>query len=130
MPTEIRNSVIEAGRNQLILVLGSSPVTMKPAIIISTYPNKKSISNIANDLVKNKIAACVNISKISSIYSWNGKIENTSEYLAIFKTITKNKKLLKKKILETHPYDVPEIVEVNTTSINKSYLNWLIESTN
>lgn len=103
---------------------------MKPAIIISTYPNKKSISKIANDFVKNKLVACVNISKISSIYSWNEKIENTSEYLAIFKTMTKNKKLLKIKILETHPYDVPEIVEIDIISINKSYLNWLIDSTN
>ena len=74
--------------------------------------------------------ACVNISKISSIYSWNDKIENTSEYLAIFKTITKNKTLLKKKIKETHPYEIPEIAEIDVTSINKSYLNWLIESTN
>ena len=103
---------------------------MKPVIIISTYPTKKSISKIANDLVKNKTAACINISKISSIYSWNGKIENTSEYLAIFKTITKNQKLLKKKITETHPYDIPEIAEVNIASINKPYLNWLTESTN
>ncbi len=103
---------------------------MKPVIIISTYPNKKSISKIANDLVKNKIVACVNISKISSIYSWKNKVENTSEYLAIFKTITKNKTVLKKKIKETHPYDVPEIMEIDVTSINKLYLNWLIESTN
>ena len=102
---------------------------MKPAIIISTYPNKKSILKIANELVKNKTVACVNFSKISSIYSWNGKIESTSEYLAIFKTLTKNKVLLKKKIKETHPYDVPEIVEIDVTSIDKSYLNWLIEST-
>jgi periplasmic divalent cation tolerance protein len=101
---------------------------MKPIIIISTYPTKKSISKIANDLVKNKTVACVNISKISSIYSWNGKVENTSEYLAIFKTITKNKKLLKKKIKETHPYDVPEIAEVNVTSINEPYFTWLTES--
>jgi len=105
-------------------------VTMKPIIVISTYPNKKSISKIANELVKTKIIACVNISKISSIYSWNGKVENTSEYLAIFKTTTKNKKLLKKKIKETHPYDIPEIAEVGVTSINKLYLNWLTESTN
>ena len=103
---------------------------MKPVIIISTYPNKKSISKIANDLVKNKTVACVNISKISSIYSWNGKIENTSEYLAIFKTVTKNKKIVKKKIKETHPYDVPEIAEVNVTSINKPYFNWLTKSAN
>ncbi len=103
---------------------------MKAVILISTYPNKKSITKIAKELVKNKTSACVNISKISSIYSWEGKIENTSEYLAIFKTMAKNKQLLKKKIQETHPYDVPEIAEVDVTSINKSYLKWLVDSTN
>ena len=103
---------------------------MKPVLIISTYPNKKLISKISNDLIKNKIIACVNISKIDSIYSWNGKIQNSPEYIAIFKTISKNKTKLKKVIAETHPYDVPEIAEIDVTSINKSYLNWLIESTN
>ena len=103
---------------------------MKPVLIISTYPNKKSILEIANDLVKSKIIACVNISKIDSVYSWNGTIQNSIEYIAIFKTVTKNKSKLKKIIAETHPYDVPEIAEINVTSINKSYLNWLIESTN
>ena len=103
---------------------------MKPVIIISTYPDKKLITKIAKMFVKNRTAACVNISKISSIYSWNKKIENTSEYIAIFKTTSKNKKLLKEKIKETHPYDVPEIAEIDITSINKSYLNWLIDSTN
>ena len=103
---------------------------MKPVFIVSTYSNKKSILKIANELVKNKTIACVNISKIDSVYSWNGKIQNSLEYIAIFKTVTKNKINLKKIIEETHPYDVPEIAEIDVTSINKSYLNWLIESTN
>ena len=103
---------------------------MKAVIIISTYPNKKSISKIAKEFVKTKTVACVNISKISSIYSWKNKMENTSEYLAIFKTVSKNKTILKQKIKETHPYDVPEIAEIDISSINESYLNWLIESTN
>ncbi|MDC0638939.1 divalent-cation tolerance protein CutA [Nitrosopumilus sp.] len=103
---------------------------MKPVFIVSTYPNKKSILKIANELVKNKTIACVNISKIDSVYSWNGKIQNSQEYIVIFKTVTKNKIKLKKIIEETHPYDVPEIAEIDVTSINKSYLNWLIESTN
>ncbi len=102
---------------------------MKPIIIVSTYPNKKSITKIANELVQNKIAACVNITKISSIYSWQGKIENASEYLVLFKTTQKNKKSLKEKIKASHPYDIPEIAEINITSINKSYLKWLVEST-
>jgi len=103
---------------------------MKLVVIISTYPDKKSISKIANQLVKNKTVACVNISKISSIYSWKGKIENSSEYIAIFKTVPKNKSLLKKKIKETHPYNVPEIAEIDVNSIDNSYLKWVIESTN
>ena len=102
---------------------------MQSIIIISTYPNKNSINKIANELVKNKIIACVNITKISSIYSWQGKIKNTSEYLALFKTTQKNKKSLKEKIKATHPYKVPEIAEISITSINKSYLKWLVEST-
>ena len=102
---------------------------MKPIIIISTYPDKKSIIKISNKLVKTKLVACVNITKISSIYAWQGKIENTSEYLAIFKTTNKNKKIIKEKIKLTHPYDVPEIVEIEVLSINKPYLDWLVNST-
>ena len=102
---------------------------MKPVIILSTYPNKKSITEVANQLIKNKTVACVNISKISSIYSWKGKIENTSEYLGLFKTTRKNVAILKKTIKNSHPYDIPEIVEIEVNSVNKSYLNWLIDST-
>ena len=103
---------------------------MKPVIIVSTYPDKKTAVITANELVKKRIAACVNISKISSIYSWKGKIENTSEFLALFKTTQKNKDTLKKAIKKIHPYDIPEIVEIDVSSINQPYLKWLIESTN
>jgi periplasmic divalent cation tolerance protein len=102
---------------------------MKPTIIVSTYPDKKSISKISNELVKTKIVACVNIIKISSIYSWKGEVTNTSEYLALFKTTNKNKKILKEKIKSTHPYDVPEIAELAITSINKNYFDWITNST-
>ena len=103
--------------------------TVKPVIIVSTYPDHKTVTNTANELVKKRLAACVNISKISSIYSWKGKIEKTSEYLALFKTTQKNKTTLKNAIKKMHPYDVPEIAEIDVSSINKPYLKWLIEST-
>ena len=102
---------------------------MAPVIIISTFPDKKTITNIANQLVKRKLVACVNITKISSIYSWKGKIENQSEYLGIFKTTKNNLKILKKELQRLHPYDVPEIAEINPISINKPYLKWLTEAT-
>ncbi|WKT58352.1 divalent-cation tolerance protein CutA [Candidatus Nitrosotenuis chungbukensis] len=101
----------------------------KPIMIVSTYPNKKSISKIANNLVKEKLVACVNMTKISSVYSWQGKIENADEFLAIFKTTQKNKAKVKNQIKITHPYKVPEMAEIQVNSINKPYLAWLVEST-
>ena len=102
---------------------------MRPVIIISTFPSKQSVTSIANQLVKKKLAACVNITKISSVYSWKGKIENQSEYLALFKTTKTKLRPLKKELEKLHPYDVPEIVEINPISINKPYLKWLVDST-
>ena len=102
---------------------------MKPVIIVSTYPDKKIAEKTANELVKKRLVACVNISQISSIYSWKGKIEKTSEYLALFKTTKKNKAALKKAIKKTHPYDIPEIAEIDVSSVNPQYLKWLIDST-
>jgi len=102
---------------------------VKPVIIVSTFPDKTSITKIANQLVKKKLAACVNIMKISSVYSWKGKIENQPEYLALFKTTKKNQLVLKKELRKLHPYDIPEIAEINVDSINQSYLKWLVDST-
>jgi len=96
---------------------------------VSTYPNKKSIQKIANKLVRSRLAACVNITKISSVYSWQGKIENSDEFLAVFKTTEKNKTKLKSEIKQTHPYKVPEIAELTLKDLNKPYLQWLVDST-
>ncbi len=103
---------------------------MKPVILVSTYPDKKIVTKTANELVKKRLAACVNILEISSIYAWKEKIENTSEFLVIFKTTQKNKNALKKAIKKMHPYNIPEIAEIDILSINQPYLKWLIESTN
>ena len=103
---------------------------MKPVIIVSTFPSKQSVTNIANQIVKKKLAACVNITKISSVYTWKGKIVNQDEYLALFKTTKKNQLTLKKELEKLHPYDVAEIAEINVESINQPYMKWLVDSTN
>lgn len=98
-------------------------------VIVSTYPDKKSLGKIANAVVKKRLAACVNYTKINSVYTWKGKTENAEEFLALFKTTAKSKKLLKEEIARTHPYQVPEIVELKMDSVNMSYQNWLEDST-
>ncbi len=102
---------------------------MKAILILSTYPNKKSIQKIANNLVRARLAACVNMTKISSVYLWQGKIENSDEFLAIFKTTQKNKSKLKLQIKQTHPYKIPEIAELTIKDLNEPYLQWLVDST-
>ena len=103
---------------------------MKPVIIVSTFPSKQSVMGIANKLVKKKLVACVNMTKISSVYTWKGKVQNQNEYLAFFKTTKKNQSTLKKELKKLHPYDVPELAEINVESINQPYMKWLVDSTN
>ena len=102
---------------------------MKAVLVMSTYPDRRSLNKVARQLVSSKVAACVNMSKVSSVYSWKGAVESSNEYIGLFKTTAKNKELLKAKIRETHPYDVPEIAELDVLSLNRPYYEWLVQST-
>jgi periplasmic divalent cation tolerance protein len=102
---------------------------MGAMIIISTYPDKKSVLKTANVVVQKQLAACVNFTKINSVYIWKGRMEKTEEFLALFKTTNKVSPSLKIEIKKLHPYKIPEIAEIKMTSINKSYFDWLIQST-
>ncbi|MBI1829420.1 MAG: divalent-cation tolerance protein CutA [Thaumarchaeota archaeon] len=102
---------------------------MGAMIIISTYPNKKSVLKTANVVVKKQLAACVNFTEINSVYIWKGKMEKTEEFLAFFKTTSTSSPPLKTEIKKLHPYKVPEIAEIKINSINKSYFDWLVQST-
>lgn len=102
----------------------------EPAIIVSTYPDKVAAAGAAAALVGAGLAACVNISEISSFYSWEGKmVEDEREHIAIFKTTSDRKEELKGRIGATHPYDVPEIAEIAVSDINGPYMRWLAAST-
>ena len=112
----------------LFLVRANLSVAMG-IIIVSTYHDKKSISRVAHIVVERKLAACVNYTKINSVYTWKGKIEDAKEFLALFKTTTKSKQKLKEEIAKSHPYDVPEIVELKMDDVSLPYLKWLEQST-
>ncbi|MCL4437412.1 MAG: divalent-cation tolerance protein CutA [Thaumarchaeota archaeon] len=98
-------------------------------IILSTYPDRETAKIFAKQVVESRLAACVNLVKIESIYTWKGKLEDTDEYLAIFKTSLEAVGKLKETIRNQHPYEVPEIIEIEPRDISKSYLDWLKTST-
>src|ERR671932_1775057 len=94
-------------------------------IIMSTFPTEEVTVEVASKVVRAKLCACVNFTKIRSIYSWHGKIEDQPEFIALFKATVKSAKKLKKEIIKLHPYEVPEIVELKMTDVSKPYLSWL-----
>ena len=112
----------------LFLVRANLSVAMG-IVIVSTYPDKKSISRVARIVVEKKLAACVNYTEINSVYTWKNKIQDTTEFLALFKTTNGSKQKLKETIARSHPYEVPEIVELKMDDVSLPYMKWLEEST-
>ncbi len=85
---------------------------------------------IANALVEERLAACVNlISPIRSIYRWEGKIWDEKEWLLIIKTQQERFEELEKKVKSLHSYSVPEIIGLPISDGSSSYLQWIKENT-
>ena len=98
-------------------------------LIISTYPDEESVVKVAKMLVANKkLCACVNFAKVRSLYSWKNKLEDQEEFIALFKTTNLAVNKLKFEINNSHPYEVPEIVELKMNDVSKGYLSWMIGS--
>lgn len=99
-------------------------------VVFVTCPKIVEARKIAKGLVKNRLAACVNIiPSINSIYFWEGKLYDDKEVLCIIKT----KKALFKKIeifvKKNHSYKVPEIIALPIIKGSKEYLKWIEEVT-
>ena len=81
---------------------------------------------IAMTLVKEELAACVNIiDDVLSIYRWEGQVEKAHESLLIVKSTTDKTDQLIDRVKEIHPYEVPEVITVDITAGNADYLDWL-----
>ena len=94
-------------------------------LVLCTTPDEKTAQLIASTLVKDKLAACVNIIKgVESVYEWQGQIETATECQLLIKTNTQNVLQAFDKVSELHPYDVPEWLELNAEA-SSAYGQWL-----
>lgn len=100
------------------------------AIVISTFANEKSVRDIAHEMIMNaKLCACVSYTKVRSLYWWENKLNDEEEFIALFKTTKKKARELRNRLEKQHPYDVPEILEIDIDKASRPYLDWLIGST-
>lgn len=99
-------------------------------IVFITCANKAQAQKIAQALIKDKLAACVNlVNPINSLFWWQGKVDSSKETLLIIKTKKKLFGRLEKLVSGLHSYDVPEIIALPIVNGSKKYLSWINEST-
>ena len=98
-------------------------------LVFTTAGSEENAKNIAETLVKLRLAACVNIlPKLTSIYRWEEKIETAEEWLLIIKTTRKNFMAVRDAIKELHTYELPECISVAIEDGSEAYLKWIAES--
>ena len=96
-------------------------------LLITTESNKKLAKRIAKLLLKKKLAACVSLKDIYSIYEWEGKIEEVNEVEITIKSKPELKKSLIVFLQKMTSYDVPQILYKKFNS-EKKYMNWVYKS--
>ena len=95
-------------------------------IALCTVPDETTAGQIANALVSEKLAACVNIiPSVVSVYRWKDAVEHGQELLLLIKTSASVLPLLETRILELHPYELPEIIAVPIHSGQTDYIQWI-----
>ncbi|KYN40692.1 Protein CutA like protein [Trachymyrmex septentrionalis] len=93
-----------------------------------TVPDDAVAKRLARGLVENKLAACVNIiPQLTSVYEWEGKIQEESELLLMIKTRTEKVDALTKYVKENHPYTICEVISLPIQNGNSDYLKWISE---
>jgi periplasmic divalent cation tolerance protein len=96
-------------------------------IVISTFPSRRIASDIGKKMVRARLAACVSTVPVQSIYWWKGEVEDANEVMALFKTTPRKSKPLMREIERLHPYDVPEVIELEVNRVARKYLGWAEE---
>ena len=93
---------------------------------LCSVPNQDTATRIAEALVEQHLAACVNIvPAVQSVYRWQDKIEHDEELLLLFKTGKQVWQQLETVIMALHPYELPEIIAVPIHSGQADYLQWI-----
>jgi periplasmic divalent cation tolerance protein len=98
-------------------------------IILSTAGSEDEARKIANALIEQKLAACVNIiPQIESIYRWRGKVESSREWLLLIKTTAEKFAAVRDAIRKLHSYELPECIAIAVDDGSSDYLQWIEES--
>ena len=95
------------------------------AVVLTTVSGQQEASSLALKLVQQKLAACVQMLPINSVYSWEGVIQQDPEVLLLVKTHASRFAEIESFIRANHSYSVPEIIQLSIEQGSAGYLRWL-----
>ena len=98
-------------------------------MVIATCSSQEEARSVASGVVERKLAACVQLSPITSYYTWQGKICREPEIRLTMKTRAGLYKSLEAFILDHHSYEVPQIVKIHIEGGFQPYLDWIDDTT-
>lgn len=103
---------------------------MSALVCFCTCPDQASAARIADALVAERLAACVNaLPQAHSTYRWQGRVEHADEVLLLIKTVSARLQALRARIVALHPYELPEVIAVEAAGGLPAYLDWIAEQT-
>ena len=95
-------------------------------LILSTVPDRETAHHLAAALVEQRLAACVNLlPQVTSVYEWQGRLEQSEEILLLIKTTKHNYPAVESVLRAKHPYELPEILAVPVEQGLTDYLDWV-----
>ena len=95
-------------------------------LVLTNMPDEASAKLLAETLVTQKLAACINIlAPCQSVYTWQNKLEHTIEIPMLIKTNQALYSTLEAAIIKMHPYELPEIITINVDGGLPRYLQWV-----
>ena len=101
----------------------------QPLVVLVTAPSEAVGLDLGRTLVDEHLAACVNVVPgLTSVYLWEGRREETAEALLLIKTRPEGYAALQRRILELHPYSVPEVLGLPVVEGAPDYVQWVRES--
>lgn len=95
------------------------------SVVITTCSSAEEADFLASEIIKSRLAACVQILSVKSHYRWDGKVNQSQEKQLLIKTIESRYAALERMILEKHSYECPEIIQLPITNGFSGYLDWI-----
>ena len=98
-------------------------------VVLCSCPDNEVATTLAKQIVESKLAACVNVlPAMTSIYTWENKLETATEVLLMIKTSFLAYSALELYITKAHPYECPEIIALPIDQGFEGYLQWINNS--